>query len=366
MTNKKNSIKIAIAGVGNAASALIQSLRFYDNNEKQTKLAYNSIGGYSISDIEIVAAFDVNKEKVNKPLNEAIFAEPNVTKEYIPKEKLKYLEEVIVKKGPILDGINDTVKKIVSVDDKTQEVNLAQELKQNNVDMLIVLIPSGSDKAVKAYAEASLKAGCALINGTPTQIASDPIWAQKFKKAGLTIVGDDLQSQIGGTRLHKGILELLNHLGANLVHTYQLDVSGGAEGLTTLDSTHRLRLMKSEIKTESIRRANPNLSADNIATGTTDYLDFLGNQRIGHFWIRAKDFLEGEIHIDLTIKSFDGPNAAGTLVDVIRATKLAINRTIEGPAISISAFGFKNPPVYIQESEASTWFREFIDAKRLV
>jgi myo-inositol-1-phosphate synthase len=361
-----NTIKLAIAGIGNAATAFIQSIVLYDDSEKINNLSYPQIGGYAVKDIEIVAAFDVNKAKINQPLNVAMFTTPNVTKEYIPKEKLSKYSSVKVLKGPVLDGINDTVKAIVDVDTTTPEVDVAKELKNSKAEILLVLLPSGSEKAVYKYAEAALSAGCAFINGTPTPVASSPEWAQKFKKAGIAVVGDDLQSHVGGTRIHKGIMELLNHFGANIVHTYQLDVSGGAEGLTTLDSSHRMRLMKSEIKTESIRRANPGLSSDNIASGTTDYLDFLGNQRIGHFWIKAKDFLEGEIHIDLTVKSFDGPNAAGTLVDVVRATKLAINRTLEGQAISISAYGFKNPPVYIQESEASSWFREFIDARRLI
>jgi myo-inositol-1-phosphate synthase len=363
----KNKIRLAIAGVGNATSALIQSfVKYSENGSKDNQqLTYNQIGGYSVGDIEVVSAFDVNKTKVNQSLDKGIFAEPNVTPKYVNIEELKVFNNVMVKKGPLLDGINETVSSLIKIDD-SPEIDLVKELKASEADILLVLIPSGADKAVEAYAKAALEAGCAFINGTPTQIASDPKWAQKFKRAGLPLVGDDLQSQVGGTRLHKGILELLNNLGADVVHTYQLDVSGGAEGLTTLDSTHRLRLMKSQIKTASIKRAIPNLANENIASGTTDYLDFLGNQRIGHFWIKANDFLGGPIHIDMTVKSFDGPNAAGVLVDVIRATQLAINRTVDGPAISISAYGFKNPPVYIQESEAGTWFREFIDAKRLV
>ena len=364
--SSSNVIRLAIPVVGYAASAFVQSLVVYSSNDKIGHLNYPQIGGYSVKDIQIVAAFDVNKEKINQPLGYAIFASPNVTKEYVSKDKLERFNKVIVKKGPLLDGINDTVKSLVEVDSTAPEVDVAKELKDSKAEMLLVLLPSGSEKAVAKYAEAALSAGCSFINGTPAQIATLPEWAQKFKKAGLVLVGDDLQSHIGGTRIHKGIMELLNHFGANVVQTYQLDVSGGAEGLTTLDSSHRMRLMKSEIKTESIRRASPGLAPENIASGTTDYLDFLGNQRIGHFWIKAKDFLDSDIHIDLTIKSYDGPNAAGTLVDVVRATKLAINRTIEGQAISISAYGFKNPPVYIQESEASQWFREFIDARRLV
>lgn len=362
----KNTVNVAIAGVGNATSAFVQSLLFYGNNpEKSQNLTFPMIGGLSIDSIKIVAAFDVSVTKVGKKVSEAIFAEPNVTPKYVDPAELEQLSLTVLR-GPLLDGINKTVEKIVTVDDETPEVNVAEELRKAKAEVLINLIPSGADEATYAYAQAALDAGCAFVNATPTQVATLSDWAQKFKKAGIPLVGDDLQSHVGGTRIHKGIMELLNTFGARVVHTYQLDVSGGAEGLTTLDSSHRMRLMKSAIKTESIQRAHPGLSNDDIASGTTDYLDFLGNQRIGHFWIKSKDFLDGEIHIDITVKSFDGPNAAGTLVDVVRATKVALLRAVEGQVISVSAYGFKNPPVYAHESEANSWFREFIDARRMV
>ena len=200
--SSSNVIRLAIAGVGNAASAFVQSLVVYSSNDKIGHLNYPQIGVYSVKYIQIVAAFDVNKEKINQPLGYAIFASPNVTKEYVSKDKLERFNKVIVKKGPLLDGINDTVKSLVEVDSTAPEVDVAKELKDSKAEMLLVLLPSGSEKAVAKYAEAALSAGCSFINGTPAQIATLPEWAQKFKKAGLVLVGDDLQSHIGGTRIH--------------------------------------------------------------------------------------------------------------------------------------------------------------------
>jgi myo-inositol-1-phosphate synthase len=363
-----DSINVAIAGIGNAASAFVQSLAYYKvNKDKNLTLNYPKIGGYSLDSIQIVGAFDVTTTKVGKNLKEAIFAEPNVARRYVEKDELlDQFSNIIVSRGPLLDGINETALKIVEIDTSSHEADIANVLKEVKAEILIALLPSGAEKATYAYAQAALDAGCAFINATPTQVATLAEWAQKFKKAGLPLVGDDLQSLVGGTRIHKGILELMKNFGVNVSETYQLDISGGSEALASLDSKQRLRFMKSDSKTESIRRANPSLKPENIASGTTDYLDFLENQRTGYFWIKTQDFLGGEIHMDLTVKFFDGPNAAGTLVDVVRATKLALKLALDGPAISISAFGFKNPPVYMQESEATQRFKEFVKGKKLV
>jgi myo-inositol-1-phosphate synthase len=228
--------------------------------------------------------------------------------------------------------------------------------------MVISLLPSGAKEATYTYAEASINADLAFIEAAPTRICSDDKWARKFKKANLPVVGDDLQSQLGGTRIHKGLLEMLDSFGARVRNTYQLDVSGGSEGMNTLYTDRRME--KRQIKTESIKRTLPYLTDSDIASGTTDYLDFLGNERTGYFWIYGGYFLDTPFKIDITIKTVDGPNAAGTLINVIRATKLALNRGIDGPLISISAYGFKYPPVYVSEQDAVQRFEEFIDGTR--
>jgi myo-inositol-1-phosphate synthase len=342
--------------VGNAASSLVQSIVYYKDRPSGTK--YEKIGDLRIGDIEIVSAFDVVKGKVGKDLREAIFAEPNVAPKFIDFQSPIGIE---VMKGPALDGISPLLSESIEMS-SAPEVDLVQELKSVEADIMVSLLPTGAQEATYTYAEAALSAGLAFIEAAPTRICSDDKWVRKFKQASLPVVGDDLQSQIGGTRIHKGILEMLDSFGAKIKNTYQLDVSGGSEGMNTLYDERRQE--KREIKTQSIKRTLPYLSDHDIASGTTDYLDFLENERTGYFWIYGGYYLDTPFKIDVTLKTADGPNGAGTLVDVIRATKLAMNRGIDGPLISISAYGFKYPPVYIGEHEAVTRFEQFIAGER--
>ena len=354
-------IRIGLVGVGNAASCLIQSLWFKD--EKPYKVPRKSIGGYRVKDMTISCAFDVSTTKVGQSLVKAIYAAPNNSpKLAFPGDGDESFDDIIVQKGPVLDGISETGQALIT-EDPSSPVDVVQVLKETNTEIVVCLLPSGADQAVSFYADAAIKTNAAFINGTPTLIGSNDEWIRKFKRAGLPVVGDDLQSQVGGTRIHKGFLALLDEIGTHINNTYQLDVSGGAEGLTTLDSPRKLA--KRAIKTESIRKVLPYLKESEVASGTTDYLSFLENQRISHFWIDGNYWMDAPIQIDMLIRSFDGPNAAGTLVDVIRATKLALQRAIDGALISVSAFGFKHPPVFVDDHNATIWFDQFIDGKRL-
>lgn len=349
--------RVILVGVGNAASALVQALEYYTKH-KTTGLKYETIGGMRISDIEIAAAFDVVEGKVGKDVTEAIFAEPNVAPRFIDYSTPLGVE---VKKGPPLDGISPLLAETIQIS-STSEADLIKEMKNANADMVISLLPSGAKEATYVYADACIEADLAFIQAAPIRICSDEKWVRKFKKANLPVVGDDLQSQLGGTRIHKGLLEMLDSFGAQIRNTYQLDVSGGSEGMNTLYTERRME--KRLIKTESIKRTLPYLTDKDIASGTTDYLDFLENDRTGYFWIYGSYFVNTPFKIDITIKTVDGPNAAGTLVNVIRATKLALNRGIDGPLISISAYGFKFPPVYVSEQDSVQRFDEFIDGTR--
>jgi myo-inositol-1-phosphate synthase len=268
-----------------------------------------------------------------------------------------------VKKGPVLDGISPLLAETVQIS-SISDGNIVNEMKNADADMVVSLLPSGAREATFAYANASIEADLAFIEAAPTRICSDDKWVRKFKKANLPVVGDDLQSQLGGTRIHKGLLEMINKFGAKIKNTYQLDVSGGSEGMNTLYTERRME--KRQIKTDSIKRTLPYLTNDDIASGTTDYLDFLGNERTGYFWIYGSYLLNTPFKIDVTIKTVGGPNAAGTLINVIRATKLAINRGVDGPLISISAYGFKYPPVYVSEQDSVKMFEEFIIGNRAV
>ncbi len=351
--------KVILVGIGNAASSLVQALSYYKHKSKELKVAYETIGGLKISDINIVGAYDVVEGKVGCDLSEAIFAEPNVAPRIVEYESPLDIE---VKKGPVYDGISPLLAETIQIS-STYEVNLIEDMKSLDADMVVSLLPSGAKEATYAYADASIKSDLAFIEAAPTRICSDDMWVRKFKKANLPVVGDDLQSQLGGTRIHKGLLEMLNSFGAIVQNTYQLDVSGGSEGMNTLYAERRYE--KRQIKTDSIKRTLPYLTDDDIASGTTDYLDFLGNERTGYFWIYGGYFLNTPFKIDLTIKTTDGPNAAGTLVDVIRATKLALNRGIDGPLISVSAYGFKYPPIYVGEHNAVRRFNQFIAGDRM-
>ncbi|MHA1911405.1 MAG: inositol-3-phosphate synthase [Candidatus Kariarchaeaceae archaeon] len=349
-------IRVALAGVGNASSGLVQGIVYYSVNNTSEGLANQVLGGYTLADIEIVAAFDVDNRKVGKDLSEAIIAPPNAFPSVVPVPNMG----VIVNKGPTLDGISGPASESVEIS-TTADADVTKILKETNTDMLVCLTPTGGVKACEFYAQASLDAGIGFVNCSPTPIASNRNWSIKFQKAGLPLVGDDLQSQAGGTVVHKGLLEVLANQGVNLMDTYQLDVSGGLEGLNTLDDERRI--YKRRVKETSISRAVP--YGINVTSGTTDYLEFLGNRRIGHFWIKGTTFMGQPLTIDIRMETLDGSNGGAVLVEVIRAMKIALKRVTAGPVISISAHCFKYPPVFTSRTEGQRWFNEFIKGERI-
>lgn len=350
-------VRVALAGIGNCSAGFIQALEYYKNGNT-VGLLHRKLGGFRIDDIDVVAAFDVDAQKVGKDMAAAIFSKPNTAPMIIEVPKTG----VTVQKGELLDGIDGVIRESgqVVVSD-AEPVHIVKELIETQADMLVCLLPTGAKKATEYYAEHALKAEVAFINGTPQFIASDPHWGKKFKKAGLPVVGDDLQSQMGGTIFHKGVLEMLAKRGIRVENTYQLDLAGGLEGLNTTD-IDRMRF-KRKVKSETISRVLP-YSGTGVETGTSDYFDILENRRIGYFWIEATGFLGRPILCDITLKTEDAANGAGSLVDVVRATKVALNRVISGPLISVSAAFFKRVPVYTSSEEAIRWFQEFIAGNR--
>ena len=349
-------IKIAIAGVGNIASGLLQGIIYMRNfEEKKGKLLHPKISSYEVKNIEIVTAFDVDIDKVGKDIAEAIFTPINSTPKFVEVSNLG----VRVEKGPLKDGLSGHLSEVIKISEE-KEVDVAAILKASEAEILICALPTGAEEAVKTYAKAALEAGVAFINCTPTLIASDPEWGKQFKKANLCLIGDDLQSLAGGTVLHKGFLDMLKEQGVKILDTYQLDVAGGLETLNTLDDDRKQ--YKRDVKERTIKQSFGN--DINLASGTSDYLEFLGNRRIGHFWIFGEGFMDMPIKIDIRLETLDGPNAAGTLVDVIRATKVAINRAGSGPISSVCAFGFKAPPVTTSRHTAHQWFNEYIEGIR--
>jgi myo-inositol-1-phosphate synthase len=345
-------IKVALVGVGNCASALVQGLCYYStrNGDECVGLRNPVLGGFHAKDIEVVAAFDIDARKVGKDLSEAIFAEPNNVTRLADVPPFN----VIVHKGPVLDGLGEYTKHVVHISIHPK-ANVAMILKENNADIVINLLPSGAVEASRWYAEQALISGCAFANATPSFIASDDGWAQKFEEAGLPVVGDDLIDQVGATTLHKTLLQLLSMNGVHVTETYQLDVGGGTESLDTLDRT---RDVKRAIKTKSVEAALPYSAA--VVAGSTDYVDFMQNRRDSYFWIRGLHFCNVPMQMDLKLSTVDAPNAGSVLLDVVRAVKMALDRKTKGAVASICAYGFKHPPMLVRLETAEEMFAQFV------
>jgi myo-inositol-1-phosphate synthase len=344
-------IKVALTGVGNCASAFVQGLHYYSMfTEKPVGLRNPQLGGYTPSDIQVVAAFDIDNRKVGKDLSEAIFAPPNNA----PRVTDLPTTGITVQKGPLLDGIGKSTQSIIHPSSQP-DTNVAQVLRETGAEILVNLLPSGATKASQYYAEQALVAGCAFINATPTYIASDAAWAKRFQNAALPVAGDDLVDQVGSTALHKTLLKLLSDSGVKITETYQLDVGGGTESLDTLDRT---RETKRVIKTQSVASSLPYKAE--IVAGSTDYVDFLQNNRDSYFWISGVYFCNAPMRIDLKFSTVDAPNAGSVLFDIIRAMKIALDKKLTGAIIPVSAYAFKRPPQMLPLETAEKTFTTFI------
>ena len=350
-----SKVKVAIAGVGNCASALIQGTRFYDNGSDAIGLAYYNLDGMKPSDIEFVAAFDVVESKVGKDLSEAIFAEPNNTWKIADVEQLG----VKVEKAKTLDGVGRHLSEVVKVSDEAP-VDVAKRLKESGADLLINYLPVGSSEATRYYAEQALEAGVAFINAIPVFIASEPKWQQAFYDKGLPVAGDDVMSQLGATVLHKTIVKLLVDRGVKVDQTYQLNIGGDTDFYNMLDE-ERLK-DKRESKESAVRAMVPYNVPMRI--GPSDYIPFLDNTKICYVYVKGRYFGNIPLEIDVKLNVIDAYNSAGVMIDAIRATKVALDRGISGPLKSVSAYCFKHPPEQMPYNEAKTAFMEFVENRR--
>ncbi len=354
-------IRVAIVGVGNSASALIQGVEYYKNvGEEATVpgLMHVNFGGYHIRDLKFVAAFDVNKNKVGKDLSEAVFTEPNCVAKFadVPSLGVKVLP------GPILDGVAEHMKEAFNVysDSEVKPVDVVDVLKEAEAEILINYLPVGSWKATRFYAEAALHAGCAFVNCIPEFIASDPFWSGKFKEKGLPVAGDDVKSQLGATILHRSLASLCVDRGVIVDETYQLNLGGDTD---FLNMTVEERLKTKRIsKTEAVKSLVPYEVPTRI--GPSDYVPFLGNKKICYIWLKGRKFGDRPLTITVKLEVEDSPNSAGVVIDVVRAVKLALDRKIAGPLISISAYAFKHPPIQVPDSKAKEWVEEYIKGER--
>jgi len=355
--NIMSKIRVALAGVGNCASALVQGVNYYakaKNEDQALGLRHLLLGGYHPRDLEFVCAFDIDARKVGRDLSNAVFAQPNNTLKFADVSKL----EVNVLKGPTLDGVGKLTKKAIK-ESKQSEARVAEELKHSKAEILVNLLPSGAVKAAEWYAGQALEAGCGFVNVSPVFIASNNEWTKRFEKAGLPVVGDDLADQVGSTAVHKTLLKLLSEQGVRINETYQLDVGGGTESLDTLDRTREL---KRTVKTKSVESVLPYKAS--VVAGSTDYVDFLENRRDSFFWIKGLYFGRVPMLLDLRLSTVDAPNAGSVLLDVIRAVKLALNRKIGGALTSVSAYAFKHPLKMLPLETAEFQFDEFVAGKR--
>jgi myo-inositol-1-phosphate synthase len=353
-------VKVAIIGVGNCSSALTQGVFYYQKAEKGSfvpGLLHADFGGYHVSDVKIVAAFDIDSRKVGKDLSDAIFEKPNNTRIFHEVQKLG----VKVMKGPPLDGVGKYVKDVIKVDSSQKPVDVAEALRESRADVVINYLPVGSDKATQWYAQQAIDAKCALVNCIPSFIASEPIWQKKFEKAKLPVAGDDIMSQVGATVLHKTIMKLLVDRGAVINESYQLNIGGDTDFQNMIDED---RLSSKRIsKTSAIQALVPYKVPLHI--GPSDFVKFLRNTKIMYVWIKGRYFGDTPFKIDVKLEVTDSPNSAGIVIDAIRATKIALDRGISGPLISISAFAFKHPPKQESYEVAKRWVEEFIEGKRV-
>jgi len=366
---KMEKIRIAIAGVGNCASSLVQGLEYYRDKrpEDAIGLMHWEIGGYRPFDIEVVAAFDIDERKVGKDVNEAIFELPNCTKvfcEKLPKTKVQ------VQMGRILDGVAEHMEQypdqrtfLPSDAFEATHEEIVLTLKQSQAEVLINYLPVGSEEAARFYAECALEAGVALVNCIPVFIASDPDFAQRFADKGLPIVGDDIKAQLGATITHRVLTDLFRKRGVKLERTYQLNTGGNTDFLNMLN---RNRLAsKKESKTEAVQSvAGDRIADENIHVGPSDYVAWQNDNKVCFLRMEGKLFGDIPMNLELRLSVEDSPNSAGVSIDAIRCAKLALDKGVGGPLLSPSSYFMKHPPEQYTDDEAYTRTEDFIAGRR--
>jgi myo-inositol-1-phosphate synthase len=364
-----NKIKIAIIGIGNCASSLIQGIYYYKdkNPEDAIGLMHWEIGGYQPSDIEVVAAIDIDKRKVGEDLGKAIFAKPNCTKIFcneIPEIGVK------VTMGKILDGVaphmaeyDDNNTFIVSEEVEKEKKEIVKTLQNSGAEILLNYLPVGSEKATRFYAECALEAGLAFINNMPVFIVSDPKWASRFEEKQLPLIGDDIKAQIGATITHRTLANLFRLRGVKLERTYQLNTGGNTDFLNMLNKS-RLD-SKKESKTEAVQSVlETRLDPENIHIGPSDYVPWQKDNKLCFLRMEGKTFGDVPMNIELRLSVEDSPNSAGCVIDAIRCCKLALQRGIGGALTSISAYTMKHPPQQFTDDQAQEMVEEFITGER--
>jgi myo-inositol-1-phosphate synthase len=353
-----SKVRLGIVGVGNCASALVQGITFYKDvepGEPVPGLMHTQLGPYGVSDIEVVAAFDVDGKKVGRDVSEAIFSEPNNT--------IRFAEDVaptgaVVQRGPTLDGLGSFYREEILESDEIP-VDVAQALREAEVDVLVSYLPVGSEDAARHYAAAAIEAGCAFVNCMPAFIASDKVWAQRFSDAGVPIVGDDIKSQLGATIVHRVLAKLFEDRGVTLDHTSQLNFGGNMDFKNMLE---RERLKSKKIsKTQAVTsQLRDGIEPENIHIGPSDYVPWLNDRKWAHIRLEGREFGNVPMSVELKLEVWDSPNSGGVVIDAVRCAKLAMDRGMAGPLIAPSAYFMKSPPVQFSDDQAREMVAEFI------
>ena len=336
------SVKVALAGVGNCVNSLVQGVEYYRDaadDEQVPGLMHVRLGGYHVSDLEFVAAFEVDADKVGKDLGEAIWSGRNDTIKFAEVPEIG----ITVQRGPTLDGLGEYYRDEV-VESTAEPVDVAQVLRDTGADVLACYLPVGSEQAAKYYAQAALDAGVAFVNAIPVFIASDPEWAAKFADAGVPIVGDDIKSQVGATITHRVLAHLMESRGIALDHTYQLNVGGNMDFKNMLERS-RLRSKKIS-KTQAVTsNIEVDLPAEDVHVGPSDHVPWLTDRKFAFVRLEGRGFGDVPLSLEYKLEVWDSPNSAGTMIDAIRCAKVAKDLGQAGPVEAASAYFMKSPPV---------------------
>ena len=352
-----NEIRVAIVGVGNCASSLVQGVEFYrDASADQAipGLMHPVLGGYHIGDIRFVAAFDVDAAKVGQDLSKAIAASQNNTVSFSDVPHLN----VAVQRGPTLDGIGAYIAGVVE-ESAAVEVDVAKVLREARADVVISYLPVGSQEATEYYVEQALAAGCAFVNCIPVFIARTEKWADRFRDAGLPIVGDDIKSQVGATILHRNLVNLFQDRGVKVDRTYQLNFGGNTDFLNMLE---RSRLVsKKESKTKAVTsQLETRMPVEDIHVGPSDHVPWLTDRKWAHIRLEGTSFGNTPLNVEVKLEVWDSPNSAGVVIDAVRCAKLGLDRGISGPLYEASAYFMKSPPRQMRDGAARESVESFI------
>jgi myo-inositol-1-phosphate synthase len=353
-----NDVRVAIVGVGNCASSLVQGVQYYqdaDENATVPGLMHVRLGQYHVRDVKFVAAFDVDAKKVGFDLSEAIFASENNT--------IKIADvpptNVVVQRGPTLDGIGKYYAETIELSD-TKAVDVVRVLRDAEVDVLVSYLPVGSEEADKFYAQCAIDAKVAFVNALPVFIASDPVWAKKFTDAGVPIVGDDIKSQVGATITHRVMAKLFEDRGVQLDRTMQLNVGGNMDFLNMLERSRleSKKISKTQAVTSNLQRE---FNTRDVHIGPSDHVGWLDDRKWAYVRLEGRAFGDVPLNLEYKLEVWDSPNSAGVIIDAVRAAKIAKDRGVGGPVVAASAYLMKSPPEQMADDVARTHLEKFIE-----